>query len=27
LQAKEIKMTLPEDKYENTMYFNHIIRK
>jgi len=26
LQAKEIKMTLPEDKYENTMYFNHIIR-
>ncbi len=27
LQAKEIKMTLPEQKYDQAMYFNHIIKK
>jgi len=27
LQAKEIKMSLPEDKYEHAMYFNHMIGK
>ena len=26
-QAREIKMTLPEDRYENEMYFNHIVKK
>ena len=27
LQAKEIKMTLPEDRFSNEMYFNHLIKK
>ena len=27
LQAKEIKMSLPEHRFENEMYFNHIIKK
>lgn len=27
LQAKEIKMSLPEDRFNNEMYFNHVIKK
>ena len=27
LQAKEVKISLPENKYDNEMYFNHIIKR
>ncbi|MEL4454801.1 S41 family peptidase [Lutimonas vermicola] len=27
LQAREIKMTLPEDRYDSEMYFDHLIKK